>query len=103
MAMRQTRETRMIEQVLNEHFPDCPPEYPPAAYRYNPASIRIRIVNNRFKGRSLGERDDMVLPIIHTLPKKTQADILLMLLFTPDEAQESVATEIFEHGAPTRL
>jgi len=103
MALRKTRETCMIEQVLGKNFPDCPPEFPPRAYRYKPRSIRVRVVNERFKGRSLGEREELVLPVIHSLPEKTQADITLLLLFTPDEAKRSIANEVFEYGSPITL
>jgi hypothetical protein len=50
-GIKRTAETRKIEQILKDHFHDYPPDYPPMAYRYNPASIRIRVVSERSKIR----------------------------------------------------
>jgi len=93
---KMTRETKLVERVLRENFPDYPKDYPPIAYRYNPSSIRVRLVHKSFKGKSLSERDDMVLPVIETLPEKIQADIYILLLLSPDEAKRSVGYEEFE-------
>jgi len=82
---KKTKETRTIESLLKEHFPDYPKKYPPLACRYSPYSIRVRLVHDAFRGKGLADRDDLVLPIIRKLPEKTQADITMLLLFSPDE------------------
>ncbi len=69
---KKTRETAMIEKLLREHFPDCPPQYPPEAYRYNPASIRVRLVSPRFRDKDRIERNEMVFPLLKkNLPEET--------------------------------
>ncbi|SRR5713101_240784 len=99
---RKTRETGMIEKVLKDHFPDYPKDFPPAAYRYNPASIRVRLIHKSFKGKSLSEREDMVLPVIRTLPEKTQADIMVLLLLSPSEVDRSAGNVKFEMPSPSK-
>jgi stress-induced morphogen len=103
MPKQRTRETKQIEKLLLEHFPDHPPEYPPTAYRYNPASLRVRVVSDRFKGKLRSEREEMVLPLIHQLPEDTQADIMILLLLAPDELESSLMNVEFEDPSPSML
>jgi hypothetical protein len=76
---RKTDETRAIERALREQFPDT------EAYRYNSASIRIRVIDDAFKGKSDREREQLLEPIIERLPEETQADIMLLLTMTERE------------------
>lgn len=55
------------------------------AYRYNSASIRVRVVDPQFEGMSVPDREDMIFPIIDRLPKRIREDILLLLLMAPSE------------------
>lgn len=80
------------------------------AYRYNPASIRVRVVDPQFAGRSSEERDALVEPHLERLPERTQADIVSLYTFTPDELQDAPATfrefmlnTEFEHPSPSML
>jgi stress-induced morphogen len=98
---RTTAETKRIEELLKKYYPNHPRGYPPRAYRYNRASIRIRIVDDSFKGKSWSERDDMVDPILRTLPEKTYSDIMILLLLTPSEVRRSGANMEFEHPTPS--
>lgn len=77
---RRTDETRRVEQVLRREFPQVD------AYRYNSASIRVRVIDPRFAGKSIEERDAMVAPWLDQLPEETQGDIMLLLTLTPDES-----------------
>ena len=75
-----TAETRGIEDRLREAgFEQVD------AYRFNSASIRIRIIDPTFEGKKGSERQDLVFPVIDTLPKKTREDILLLLTLAPSE------------------
>jgi len=62
----QTEESREVESVLRPEFPGTD------AYRYNSASIRVRVVDPRFEGRSHEERDAMVEPLLDRLPESIQ-------------------------------
>lgn len=92
-----TDETRRIEEALRAEFPDA------EAYRYNPASIRIRIIDDRFAGLSKVERHEMVMPLIRKLPDETREDITVLLLLTPDETEGSIMNLEFEHPSPSML
>lgn len=80
----QTKETRDVERVLREVFPQTD------AYRYNSASIRVRVIDSRFEGKSTEKRDAMVEPLLKQLPKSTQADIINLLTLTPEETSDSL-------------
>jgi hypothetical protein len=76
-----TEETRMIEDTLRQQFPNV------SAYRFNSASIRVRVIDDRFEGKSIEEREAMVLPLVEGLPEETQADIMILLTLAPSETQ----------------
>ena len=63
-----TEETRMVEETLRKGTPNTD------AYRYNSASVRVRIIDPRFEGKSTEERDAMVEPLLEQLPEGIQAD-----------------------------
>ncbi|MEX1098399.1 MAG: hypothetical protein WED34_20305 [Planctomycetales bacterium] len=102
---KRTDETRQVEEILREAgFEQVD------AYRYNAASIRVRVIDSRFEGWSLEERDRMVEPHLEHLPERTQADIVSLFTFAPSELQDSkkslkeffLNTE-FEDPSPSRL
>lgn len=77
---KRTDESRMVEKKLLEAgFQRVD------AYRYNSASLRVRIVDKRFEGLDREERDAMVEAFIDSLPSNTQADIINLVLVTPSE------------------
>jgi hypothetical protein len=91
-----TAETRKIEERLRAAgFAQVD------AYRFNSASIRIRIIDPKFEGKPGSERQDMVFPVIDKLPKKTREDILLLLTLAPSEVgrvnRHAVINLEFEH------
>jgi hypothetical protein len=77
---KRTPETRKIEELLRAKGFEWVD-----AYRYNSASIRVRVIDSRFEGMRIPEREDLVFPIIDSLPKGTREDILLLLLMAPSE------------------
>jgi hypothetical protein len=74
-----TDETRQVEQLLRTEFPQTD------AYRYNSASIRVRVIDERFEDKSTEERDAMVEPLLEKLPESTQSDIMNLLTVAPSE------------------
>jgi hypothetical protein len=76
----QDKETDKVEEVLRKVFPRTD------AYRFNSASTRVRVIDERFEDKSTEERDAMVEPILRKLPRSTQADIMNLLTLTPAEA-----------------
>lgn len=82
-----TDETRQVEDILRDAGFQVVD-----AYRYNSASIRVRVIDSRFEGLSLEERDAMVEPHLEQLPERTQADIVSLFTFAPTELQQTAKT-----------
>lgn len=99
-AMR-TSESRLIETTLRPEFPNTD------AYRYNSASIRVRVVDPRFAGLSTEKRDELIEPILKTLPDQIQDDIMNLLMLAPDEiegfSRYSLVNLEFEDPSPSML
>lgn len=96
-----TDESRHVEDVLCQHFEHAD------AYRYNSASLRVRVMDSKFKDLSREERDDLVEPVLSTLDEGTQADIMNIVLLYPDEVNDSfrahINNEEFEHPSESML
>jgi hypothetical protein len=76
---KRTDETRGIEELLRKEFEQAD------SYRYNSASIRIRVIDHCFEGMSRDERDKRVEEQIDKLPPETQRDIVTLFTFAPSE------------------
>lgn len=84
---KRTDETRQVEDLLRKAgFEKVD------AYRYNSASIRLRVIDSRFERLSAERRDAMVEPHLDRLPEQTQADIISLYTFAPSELHESPKT-----------
>lgn len=98
---KRTEESRKVEAVLRREFPNTD------AYRYNSASIRVRIIDSRFEGLSDEKRDEMVEPLIQQLGEAIQADIMNLLTIAPSEvggfSGKSLVNREFEDPTPSRL
>lgn len=102
---KRTDETRTIEDVLKRAgFRTAD------AYRYNSASIRVRVIDPRFEGLPTEKRDGMVEPHLEKLPERTQADIMTLFTFAPSELQQAPNTfreymlnAEFDDPSPSRL
>lgn len=96
-----TDESRQVEDVLRKVFPNTD------AYRFNSASIRVRVTDDRFDGKSAEERDAMVEPILEQLPEPIQAQIMNLLTLSPKETGGSfkkfLASEEFEDPSSSTL
>jgi hypothetical protein len=98
---RKTAETRRVEETFRAVFPMTD------AYRFNTASIRVRVIDDRFEGKSIPEREAMVLPLLAKLPKRTRDDILVLLTLAPSERtthnSQMLMNLEFEQPLPSRL
>ncbi len=54
-------------------------------YRYNPASIRVKIVDETFHGQSKGERHDYARGFLSRLPEDVLSQISVLLCLEPGE------------------
>jgi hypothetical protein len=84
---RRTDETRRVEDLLRAAGP-----WKVDSYRYNSASIRVRVIDQRFEGMEPEKRDAMVEPLLLQLSERTQADIVNLFTFAPSELQEASKT-----------
>ena len=71
-----TEETRMVEEVLKQGGFDTVD-----AYRFNSASIRVRVIDRRFEGLPREKRDALVEDYLDKLPPDTQRDIVTLFTF----------------------
>jgi hypothetical protein len=96
-----TDETRRVEAVLRKEFPNSD------AYRYNSASIRVRVIDPRFERMPVDERDAVIEPLLGQLPGETQADIMNLILLSPSEIEascrKSLVNEEFEDPSESML
>ncbi len=96
-----TDETRRVEEALRREFPNSD------AYRYNSASIRVRVIDSRFEGMPMEERDTLVEPLLGQLPTETQADIMNLILLSPVEVttsrRKSLINDEFEDPSESML
>ena len=84
---KRTDETRQVEEVLrNAGFEKVD------AYRYNSASIRVRVIDSQFAALSPEQRDAIVEPHLEQLSDRTQADIMNLFTFAPSELQHTPTT-----------
>src|SRR5439155_9827278 len=91
----QKEKVRLIEKAFTSQFPNT------RIKPYNIASIRIRVIDDRFARKNRVEREKLVLPIIHSLPEDVQADIIFLLLLALGEQEESLVNLEFEQPTPS--
>jgi hypothetical protein len=84
---KRTRESRQVEKALRDAGFETVD-----AYRYNSASIRVRVIDKKFEGVPREKRDAMIEPYLAQLPERTQADIMSLYLFAPSELQQTPKT-----------
>ena len=101
---KRTPETHKVEDLLKPHFGQAD------SYRYNSATIRVRVIDPQFEGMAREKRDAMVEQYLDTLPAETQRDIVTLLTFAPSELQgtptsfrERMLNAEFEDAGPPML
>jgi hypothetical protein len=67
-------------------------------YRYSPVSVRVRVIDPDFLGKSRSERHKIVWPLLHLLDEDTLGDLTMLLLLTPEERETSIADRDFTNG-----
>ncbi len=93
---------RQIKNALGE-YDIVHPNAEIEAYRQNSVSVRIRVLNPEFTGRTRAQREEEVWACLDKLPEEASAEISLLLLLTPEEAKNSIASIEFDDPIPSRL
>src|SRR5260370_5160846 len=73
------------------------------AYRQNSVSVRLRIIDSDFKGKSRAQREEDVWAALEKLPEDVAAEISLLLLLTPEDAKSSFASFEFDDPVAAHL
>jgi hypothetical protein len=97
---RISRESQAVEALLSEHFDRV------EAYRFNAASIRVRIIDEQFRGLKKSARLGLVEPWLAKLPKEIETDIIFIVLIAAGEEKLPDFLQMnrdFEHPRKTRL
>ena len=92
-----------IEQLLKARYVAQHRKAKVKAYRYNSASIRVRIINPDFAGQTIPERENAVWSILDTLPEDVRSEITVLLLVTPEESKTSLMSMEFDHPTSSKL
>jgi len=91
-----------IKDALEQYQADHP-QSKIDLYRRNPVSVRVRIIDPEFEGRSKVERSDTVWKYLKSLTDECQSDISMIVLLTPAETQKSFSNLEFEDPIPSVL
>lgn len=75
---------RQVAAVLRQ-FEESHRQAECIVYRYNPASIRVKIVDEVFHDRSKGEKHDYAMSYLKHLPEDVLAEISILLCLAPGE------------------
>jgi hypothetical protein len=101
---RKDRDVIRLLDVLKQHYLPLHPKADIQAYRYNSASIRVRVIEPTFAHVGLTERDDEIWNILKShLSEDILSQLSLILLIAPNERKTSVMNEEFENPIPSRL
>lgn len=94
---RRTSQTERIATAVRAAMPAADVD----AYRYNSVEIRIRVISKRFAGKSLFQRDRLVMPVLESLDDKARQNLLILFTFTPSEiAAGKFLNYEYEHPEP---
>src|SRR5258708_1593149 len=94
-----------VQHILEtlERYKSDHPQAEIEAYRQNPVSIRIRVIDPDFRGVDEIDREDIIWPLLDELDEEVRADITLVLLLTPEETKKSFANLEFNNPIPSGL
>jgi hypothetical protein len=93
---------KRIVQALKK-YEEAHPHAEIEVYRQNSVSIRVRVINSEFAGKSWGQREEELWELLEQLPEDVVAEVSLLLLFTPEEAKKSFANVEFDNPIPSKL
>jgi hypothetical protein len=109
MTMAKRKKTKIdvdVDLILNTLRQGYLPGHPQAqidGYRYNPWSIRVRIIDPDVKGTNITARDREAWAILEPLPDDVIGQISLLMLLAPEETKTSMKNLEFEDPTPSRL
>jgi hypothetical protein len=106
MAQRPNKPDKFVQRILEVLRSTYGSKHAKAiihVYRYNSASIRIRIIDPDLTGKDLVEREETVWPILQALPGEILSEITVLLLITPKERKSSFMSMDFDDRTASPL
>jgi hypothetical protein len=105
IKLRTNRQDPRVKKIVKalELYDAAHPKAVIEAYRQNSVSIRLRIIDSDFKGKTRAHREEEVWAALEKLPEDAAAEISLLLLLTPEEAKTSFASFEFDDPIPSKL
>ena len=105
IKLRTKRPDKALRDIVEalKQYQSAHPRAKIEVYRHNSVSVRIRVVNPEFSGQSWGKREDDLWAILDQLPEDIVAEISVLLLLTPEEAEASFANFEFDHPISSQL
>jgi stress-induced morphogen len=95
-----------IYRAIRTAFPDQREAIEDVVYRRDPYSIRVRVVSDRFEGKTTRERERLVFKALkdHQIDERDLFNITMLLMRTPQEEQEIDLNDAeFFDPTPSRL
>ena len=92
-----------IRKLLEDRYLPDHPKAKMDVYRYNSASVRIRVIDPSFAGLDWIERDTLLWEMLEDLSEDTLSQITLLLCLAPNEIGKSMMNMEFEDPTPTRF
>jgi len=89
--------TKAIAGAL-QSYADTHPAAEVDVYRYSPVSVRARVIDPDFRGKSRSERHRTVWPLLYQLDEDNLSELTMLLLLPPDEKEVSDVNRDFETG-----
>ena len=88
MVEKLTQSDEAVDQIAAalEGFEESHQHAECVVYRYNPASIRVKIVDEIFRGKSKGERHDLAMSFLQDLSDDVLTQISILLCVAPGES-----------------
>jgi stress-induced morphogen len=77
-------------------YTDAHPAAEAEVFRYSPVSVRTRIIDPDFRGKSRAERHRIIWPLLYALDEDSLAELTMVLLITPEEREASMVNRDFE-------
>ena len=68
-------------------------------FRFSPTSVRMRIIDPDFRGKSRSERHKTLWAILYPLDEDVLGELTMLLLLTPEERATSTLNRDFEGPA----
>jgi stress-induced morphogen len=72
-------------------------------YRQNSVSVRVRVIDPNFAGKTKVERSKEVWRYLDTLPEDTLSDLSTLILLAPEETKMSFSNFEFNDPIPSTL